>query len=318
MKADPTLPTVLFYRDFKQFSGGHLKVWHYYRHLLESGEFRPAIYFSKESAWTSENPWFEYRKICEITWDPRAADMLFLAGTDWLMLDGVAPISSRIPIVNLIQGIRHAEPEDIRSRFLSHKAIRICISAQVAESIYATGKVNGPIFVIPNAINLDELPSSIDHSIRETEVLVAGLKNRPLAIKISDSLTKIGMQVETLLTCLPRSHFLKKIGNAKVTLLLPFESEGFYLPAIEAMALESLLVCPDCIGNRSFCRDGVNCFLPAYRLPDIVQAVKRAAALNPPERQTIIRSALETVSRHTLSQEKIEFLNIMGNVKRIW
>ena len=54
------------------------------------------------------------------------------------------------------------------------------------------------------------------------------------------------------------------------------EGEGFYLPALEAMALGSLVICPDCIGNRSFCLPGRNCFRPNYDLNSVIDSVQSA------------------------------------------
>jgi glycosyltransferase involved in cell wall biosynthesis len=39
--------------------------------------------------------------------------------------------------------------------------------------------------------------------------------------------------------------------------------EGFALPPLEAMAAGAAVVCTDAHGNRDFCRDGVNCLMPA-------------------------------------------------------
>ena len=46
------------------------------------------------------------------------------------------------------------------------------------------------------------------------------------------------------------------MARARVTVLVPNPKEGFYLPALEAMALGTIVVCPDCVGNRSFCVAG--------------------------------------------------------------
>jgi glycosyltransferase involved in cell wall biosynthesis len=52
---------------------------------------------------------------------------------------------------------------------------------------------------------------------------------------------------------------LNWINQAKITVFLPYRDiEGFYMPALEGMALGTLVVCPDCIGNRSFCLPGYN------------------------------------------------------------
>ena len=55
------------------------------------------------------------------------------------------------------------------------------------------------------------------------------------------------------------------MARARVTLYLPNRLEGFYIPALEGMALGTLVVCPDSVGNRSYCRDGENCLDAAIR-----------------------------------------------------
>jgi len=51
----------LFFRDFKGFSGGHLKVWHYFNHFNTHGNYKPYISFSEDSLWNASNPWFSVK-----------------------------------------------------------------------------------------------------------------------------------------------------------------------------------------------------------------------------------------------------------------
>jgi len=53
--------TVLFHRDYAGFTGGHLKVWDYYQHVLMSDVFKPEIFFTSESVWLN-NPWSELKE----------------------------------------------------------------------------------------------------------------------------------------------------------------------------------------------------------------------------------------------------------------
>jgi GT2 family glycosyltransferase len=52
--------------------------------------------------------------------------------------------------------------------------------------------------------------------------------------------------------------------------------EGFCLPALEAMACGSALVCTDAHGNRDFCVDGQNCLMPAADDESVTDALRRA------------------------------------------
>ncbi len=309
---------VLFHRNFRRFSGGHLKVWHYYSHLKGSNDFTPACYFSEESIWNEDNPWLALKEQREKIWSPQNADALFLAGKDWMLLKKAAPPSRRIPVVNLIQHVRHADPADIRSSFLSNRAVRICVSEQVAQCLRETRRINGPLFTVSNGIDLDEMPISNEWTQRSTDILIAGLKNPVLAMELAERLREMTSAVEALSTHLPRWQFLEKLNQSKVVILLPNKTEGFFLPALEAMAVGAMVVCPDCIGNRSFCIDGINCFMPDYTLLDIVQAAVKSFSLIASDRQRLLTGSWQTALQHSLFREKNEFLAIMKNLGNIW
>src|SRR6185503_10470601 len=48
---------VLFYRDFKRFTGGDLKVWDYFNHVRSSPNHTAQVRFSADSVWDETNPW---------------------------------------------------------------------------------------------------------------------------------------------------------------------------------------------------------------------------------------------------------------------
>src|SRR5215218_412727 len=51
-----SVKTVLFFRDFRRFSGGHLVVWHYFKHVTASTSYRPRVSLTRTSV-TEHNPW---------------------------------------------------------------------------------------------------------------------------------------------------------------------------------------------------------------------------------------------------------------------
>jgi glycosyltransferase involved in cell wall biosynthesis len=103
-----------------------------------------------------------------------------------------------------------------------------------------------------------------------------------------------------------------------MALTLPRPTEGFYLPAIEAMASGAIVVCPDCVGNRDFCHDGVNCFRPAYDEGEIIAAVQRAIRLSAAEAVDMRRQADVTVADHSLERERASFLQVLDRVDELW
>jgi glycosyltransferase involved in cell wall biosynthesis len=90
------------------------------------------------------------------------------------------------------------------------------------------------------------------------------------------------------------------------------------LPALEGMALGTLVVCPDCIGNRSFCLPGHNAFRPDYNIDDIVRDAEAALALPPYEARQLRENAAKTAGEHTLSQEREAFLDVLHNIDQLW
>ena len=79
--------TVLFFRDFRKFHGGHLKVWDYFNHVRASPRFDAKIAFTENSVWTDANPWTGAREhVVDSPADVRP-DVFFVAGRDWLRMD---------------------------------------------------------------------------------------------------------------------------------------------------------------------------------------------------------------------------------------
>jgi glycosyltransferase involved in cell wall biosynthesis len=323
---------VLFHRDFRGFTGGHLKLWHYFDRVRRSGTHWPHIRFTEQSRWDQTNPWWPIRKDVLDSWRHIAPDVLFLEGLDWERIETAARDHSPIPVLNLIQGIRHANPESERYAFLRHRAVRICVSGEVEQAIAATGMVNGPVFVIPNGL---DLPAELPRDRADRDVLIVAVKNPDLGAELRERLRapvagggaggrlrallrRDPLRVEALTRLIPRAAFLEALRGARVAVFLPRRSEGFYLPALEAMAVGALVVCPDAGGNRSFCLPGHNCLQPEYTLDEIEAATAAALALPRDDRETMLERARETASRHSLEVERRDFLRILQNLEAIW
>lgn len=67
-----------FFRQYTNFQGGHLKVFDYFRHMLNSEYCEPRIYFTPDSVRDENNPWIDYRKYLLNEWNPHKADLLLM------------------------------------------------------------------------------------------------------------------------------------------------------------------------------------------------------------------------------------------------
>ncbi len=310
----PVPKSIIFYRDFQEYTGGHQKVADYFQHLRSSSEFIPQICFSKSSLWNSSNPWFpDYQQ--QIEYIPGNYDYAFLAGMDWQMYLS-APRVHNQPVINLIQHVRHADPAQPMHQYLSQKAVRICVSREVELAINNTGRVNGPVFTIDNGIALPSL-SGVE---KRHQIFVFGPKNPVLARELVAELEVAGIKTHLVDHWLPREHLLEKLAASQIAILLPNLTEGFYLPALEAMHFAELTIVPDCVGNRSFCHDRQNCFFPEYNTPALVAAVNDALQLlKQPEQLNIFkRNCASTLAYHSLERERNEFLGLMRQLDSIW
>jgi glycosyltransferase involved in cell wall biosynthesis len=279
------------------------------------------VRFSPTSVWDETNPWRNARE-CVVAADADVDfDVVFLSGVDWrrVIPECERPEYAR-PVVNLIQHVRHADPDDPLGRhmLLRHKAIRICVSREVEDAILATGKVRGPVFTIPDAIDVAEVERMSAAPRRDIQVLVAANKQPKLGAAVAAKLRSAGAEVELVTTRVPRVGLLGLMGRAQVIVLVPNPQEGFYLPAIEAMAAGAVVVCPDCVGTRSFCADGTNCLNPPYDEPAIVAAAKRALDLDAEHAAAIREQARVTARAHDLQAERAAFLEILDRVEELW
>lgn len=295
---------MLFHRDFRGYTGGHGKVWDYFNHALALG-FDARVYLTPESLRDAGNPWMALPERIEPRWQPRLpADVLFVAGMDWQAVPADAPGAR---VVNLVQGLRHADAGLPLRAFLSRPAARICVSQAVADAIVASGEVNGEVRVIAAALNLPDVRRQAD--ARDT-VLIAALKNPQIGREVAALLRRQGHRVELLDACLPRDEFLAALARARIAVMLPYRHEGFFLPGLEAMALGCAVAMPACAGNAEYALDGGNCLMPeadAQALAAAVQHLHDDTALQ----SRLIAAGCITASRHTLAAERAAFAEFL-------
>ena len=305
--------SVLFYRHFDQYSGGHQKVFDYFSHLHGEDSYQADISFSGSSLWDETNPWFP---DCQaVHFAPDRYDYLFLAGMDWMPY-GRYGIDSNKPVINLIQHVRHALPGEDVHPFLNNKAIRICVSPEVENAILPFA--NGPTITIPNSLSITDISC-----LKKWDVYIAGYKNPELA---SELCQLIGGKVECQTNYIPRHQLLANMAASRIAVVLPHRTEGFFLPALEAMKTADIAIVPDCVGNRSFCFGAVqdpdrgNCLMPSYDVDGLTSAVELARnLLNDGDRlNTLQQNALDTVNEHSLAREKTQFMELMANVDELW
>lgn len=272
---------MLFHRDYRGYTGGHGKVRDYIAHVDAHPAWQAAVYLTPGSLRGADNPFLDVPGLTD-RWAPQAADALLLGGMDWNALPGPASPADdadpvRMPIVNLVQHVRHADPDHPLHAFLPRRAIRVCVSTAVAEAIRATGRVDGPVRVIAAAVDVADLARVGAMPVRR-DVFVDAVKQPVLGEQVATALRREGLDVGLHAGRCERTGYLASMAEARIVVTLPDPVEGFYLPGLEALAMGRELVQYDCLGSRDYLCDGVNALVPARDAASIVRAVLRLHA----------------------------------------
>ena len=319
---------VWFHRGLAPLGGGQVKHSHYFEHVRRLPGFAPVITFSRTPP--SEFHARERRKLWPAAederakcWSPGAGDVLFLAGGDWRYRAECGLEGSEHPRVNLIQGLEQARKDSELYAYLSERAVRICVSWEVAAAITATGRTKGPVLTIPNGIDVasfetGEGGSPAGYAARRRAVAIIGYKRPELARSLCARLDAAGIDSCLRTELERRSEFLDWIAESRVAVCLPHAAEGFYLPALEAMASGALVVTLDCIGNRGFCHDHWNCVIAEPDPESLQRAVERILAMTPAERGRMHGRARETALRNSLALERERFHAVLRDIDRLW
>jgi len=246
-----------------------------------------------------------------------SSDILFVAGADWRSLSAAQCAGEEQPVFNLIQGFRAVRAGSPLHGFLANPAIRICVSPELAQAAEENG-VSGPLFTIPVGLDRENLPPPLPPEERDIDCLVLAVKAPVLGGKIARRIERRRHRVLLVKEPMPRPQLLDAMARARVAVHLPGPIEGAYLPALESMALGAAVVCPDCVGNRSFCRDGETCFVPRRRERAIANAARSALAAREDELAPLLARAQAQSARHDLANERARFLELLERTEALW
>lgn len=315
----PELAPLSPYRSKVQFavrcdgpSGGALKLRHYFDHVVASElAERVRLYMPEDTKWGDDNPWHAHRARVSDSIDWASAAVVVISGWGW---DRFIPRrfheAPPFRTIYLVQSFDRIDPDDSQFRHLANPATRICVSVPLGDELQRTSIVNGPVHTIPAGI--EPIGSDVV-GMRDPGVLIVGYKRPDIAESVARALAATGLQVELMMETIPREAFLRALGRARTVVCLPAPVEGFYLPALEAMAAGALTVCPNVRGN-DYCVDGVNCLKPPYRVEALVGAAKAAETMPATRIADIRERARITVSDHDLAKERSRFQGLLREI----
>lgn len=294
-------------------SGGALKVRHYYEHALRHKDVTPLLYMPDDIVWKESNPWYQYKDciLPEVNWDE--VDLVFISGWGWeRFIPTQYHYKSHFKVIYLVQHPSKLMSNYDRYQDLDKPATRICVSEALRKMAEKIPQINGDVVTIPAGTNLSEL-IEIAKRPKTIDVLISGLKNPSLGSVLAKRLSSTGLKVKLLDKRMARNSYIDYVSVSKIVVCLPNPLEGFYLPAIEAMALGARVVCPDAIGN-DYCEDGINCLVPPYTENGVFEATISALNMSH-ETITFMKKHIEdTVNAHDIKQEEKSFHQILDKL----
>ena len=167
--------------------------------------------------------------------------------------------------------------------------------------------------LIPPGIDLDTFRPLPDVERRPDMLLGLGrmnpLKNLPLTLDAwkalpveRPELCLFGVEPElgplhgTRYVERPSDDDVNRLFNEATVFVQTSTHEGFCLPALEAMAAGTAVVCTDAHGNRDFCVDGENCLMPDPTVASVSGAITRLLTDTP------LRERLAEAGRRTAAE----------------
>ena len=288
-------------------SGGHVKVRDYFDHCLAHPELDPYVYFTPRSSRETAEVWRDLspERIAD-EFDRGSCDLLFVADRDWKL---VPKTFDGARVINLLQSLEACQPEHRMFRYLKRPALRICVSEEVFEASapYRAGEA----VVIKNGIPLDLFTPKAK---RARSIVIWGLKDPGRATALADELRARDTDVALLLDYVPREEYARLLQEADLFVGFTKPVEGFYLPALEAMACGCAVVCRDATGNRGFCIDGETCLMPAGDdVPAYLAAVETLLG-DGPFAERLRRGGLAIAQQYSLEQEREAFYHLLDTL----
>ncbi|NUO82082.1 glycosyltransferase family 4 protein [candidate division KSB1 bacterium] len=300
---------ILFIRKFKKPSGGQFKVRDYFRHCLAHPQLEPHLYLMPDSDESEARAFWDFvphENFAEIL-ALEHYDLLFLAGRDW---EYVPTMPRRMRVINYIQHVKHAERGDKRFQYLSRPAWRVCVSEEVAAAI--APHAAGEIHVIKNGIPLEMFSTA--GAKHENSIFIWARKNPALGQRLFETLQARGLRVELLIDLIPREEFAGRLQRSEVFVALPHETEGFYLPALEAMAAGCAVICSDAVGNRGFCKHEDTCLMPAYNDEAAHLRMIEHLLIDSALRTALRRNGKNMAQEYSLAREREAFYGLVDSL----
>lgn len=319
---NPIKKKILFYQHFGKkgvVRGAHHKTFDFFHHIKSFVDFEPYIFFDEDSIWDADIPWFHLYKtmptLKDLNFEP---DILFLnSGKDWIRYSQNRKIEPQTPIVSPVNNFRATKPGHPSFNFLGRKAIRLCPSPELYEAVKNHPNTVGETVYMPNGVGISDKALTFKNH-KTIDVLIVGNKNPSLANQLVNEIKDQNLKVEVIDGWISKKDFQIKLAQSKISIHLPKQVEEHYIPGIEAMMLNSLVIIPDCIGNRSYSINQKTCVMASYDLAGFLTALQYVKSIPVNEFKDIVQCAKKSTHQYSIKIERESLYKALKLSDKMW
>lgn len=313
---------VLFYQHFGRkgvVRGAHHKTFDFFHHIKTFPDFEPYIFFDDDSVWDADIPWFHLYKtmptLKDLDFEP---DILFLnSGKDWIRYNQKRTINPEIPIISPVNNFRATKPGHKSFDFLGRKAIRLCPSPEIYDAVKNHPNTVGETIYMPNGVGISDEALTLKNN-KTIDVLIVGNKNPDMANQFLSEIKNLNLNIEVINGWISKKEFQMKLAQSKISIHLPKQVEEHYIPGIEAMMLNSFVIIPDCIGNRSYSQDRGTCIITPYDLVGFKTALNHVLTISDNEFKGIVQFAKESTHQYSMEIENESLYKALKLSDKMW
>lgn len=259
-----------------------------------------------------QGPWFGVR---------RDEMVLFAWPTDYeLIAPRLERDTAHERVVHLVQNVRHASPDFLDGyarRLLARPMTRIATNDIVAASIRPHAHGDSELHTIPLGHDVERFEVTRDNGWSRGPLRVGYTTwKSPIGDSVRDAMAgDSGYEFRSIRTTVGWDELAHLYRWADVFLAAPIREEGFYMPALEAMAAGCIVVTPDAGGNMTYCRFGENCVEVGFEeVTDYVNALRAIAEWQPDQVDRMRRLAHDAVGAHRLEAERVAAVDVLDRV----
>lgn len=313
--------------------GGVIKILDYLHHTLDAGFSRAVAWgpplpgaeapIRHHAAWVRahQDQRIEFRLLKDLAL-PRSPWVLFSEPSQHPDIEQATPTGSDPRrTIHLVQNTRHSNPEWHLGfpYLLLHRPItRIHVTHEVAEAIAPVANTHLPSWTIVEG-----------HGWEYFRALHDPEREGPLRVGYTTWKSDLGDRVAAEFVDDDRVAFDALRGPATwadirdlyhrsdVWLSAPGPEEGFYLPGLEAMAADLVVISALVGGNRAYLEPDGNCLAPPFE-DHVAHADAIRSLLTDPTLSPRLRTAgRATLERHTLEREGREFAAVVAELRNL-